>query len=190
MVMIEERALIIDASVFGELRSEVSKAVKNKLKIVISEGGKLEKELRKAKPERFSEYKRTLRFYDEICNECVEEKIEQLELVDREAINRKTTRLLRSNDSHVIALAIISGANVLVTADQDLQEDFGKCNSIDNRANREKRNGFKRNNLQPDRKVITQKTPEKPVETSSAVANRLIRSAKIKYQPCECQENQ
>ena len=190
MVMIEEKALIVDANVFAKLRPEVRNAVRETLKIVISKGGKLENELWNAKRERFAEYKRTRRFYDKICNECVEEKTEQLEAVNRDAINRRMRRLLRSNDSHVIALAIISGANVLVTADQNLQKDFSECNSIDNRANREKRNGFKRNNLQPDRNLITQKTPEKPVEASSAVANRLIRSAKIKYQPCECQENQ
>ena len=190
MVMIEEKALIVDANVFAKLRPEVRNAVRETLKIVISKGGKLENELWNAKRERFAEYKRTRRFYDKICNECVEEKTEQLEAVNRDAINRKTRRLLHSNDSHVVALAIISGANVLVTADQYLQKDFSKCNYINNQANREKSIDSKRNPIQPRRNIITQKTQEKPLETRSEDVNRFIRSAKIKYQPCECQENQ
>lgn len=41
-------------------------------------------------------------------------------------------KLCKSNDSHIIALAQISGARLLYTNDQDLTDDFGNSNLINN----------------------------------------------------------
>lgn len=44
--------------------------------------------------------------------------------VDAETANLQSRNVCQSNDAHVLALAIVSGARLLFTNDQDLQEDF------------------------------------------------------------------
>ena len=46
------------------------------------------------------------------------------EQVDAETANLEARRICRSNDAHVLALARVSGARLLYTNDQALQEDF------------------------------------------------------------------
>lgn len=45
--------------------------------------------------------------------------------VAAETANLESRRICKSNDAHVLALARVSGARLLFTNDQDLQEDFG-----------------------------------------------------------------
>ena len=52
------------------------------------------------------------------------------ELVDSDAVRQETTQLAeqkacRSNDPHVVALAIVGGARLVYTNDRKLQRDFG-----------------------------------------------------------------
>ena len=47
--------------------------------------------------------------------------------VDREEKALKAARLCRSNDHHVVALAIVSGAKKLCSADKALQSDFTRA---------------------------------------------------------------
>lgn len=44
--------------------------------------------------------------------------------VDTETANLQSRNICKSNDAHVLALARVSGARLLFTNDQDLQEDF------------------------------------------------------------------
>ena len=44
--------------------------------------------------------------------------------VERETANLQSRNVCKSNDAHVLALAVVSGARLLFTNDQDLQEDF------------------------------------------------------------------
>ncbi len=46
------------------------------------------------------------------------------EQVDAETANLEARRICRSNDAHVLALARVSGARLLYTNDQSLQDDF------------------------------------------------------------------
>ena len=46
-------------------------------------------------------------------------------VVDAETASLEARRICRSNDAHVLALARVSGARLLYTNDQALQEDFG-----------------------------------------------------------------
>ena len=52
--------------------------------------------------------------------------------IEEEATAVAVTGLCRSNDSHVIALARISGARTLCTNDRDLQQDFKNPRLISN----------------------------------------------------------
>ena len=45
--------------------------------------------------------------------------------VDAETANLQSRNICKSNDAHVLALAIVSGARLLFTNDRDLQDDFG-----------------------------------------------------------------
>ena len=45
-------------------------------------------------------------------------------VVDTETANLQARRISRSNDTHILALARVSGARLLYTNDQALQEDF------------------------------------------------------------------
>ena len=46
------------------------------------------------------------------------------DLVDSETETLRSQRICRSNDEHVLALARVSGARLLFTNDDDLQDDF------------------------------------------------------------------
>ena len=46
------------------------------------------------------------------------------EIVDTETANLQSRNVCKSNDAHVLALAIVSGARLLFTNDQNLRDDF------------------------------------------------------------------
>ena len=168
MVVEEKNALIVDANVFRDLRPEIKDAIINRnLKIIISKKGLLESELRTAKKTLFREYKRQKKFYDTICNESVERKMKHLEYL------KQKQDLLCSDDAHIIALAIVSGANVLVTEDQKLIDDFGKCNDIDRQSECTSRERIRR-------KVIKKTSPK-----DSNVVKGIIRNAEVRYKSCQ-----
>ena len=56
----------------------------------------------------------------EISAQEVQEKVDELEQSD----------ILRSDDPHIIALAIIAEVKVLVSNDRRLHEDFKNCNLV------------------------------------------------------------
>lgn len=72
-----------------------------------------------------SELKRAGRAH-EIRKDCVERE----ENVVRSLKTANGKRLRKSNDPHVIALARVSGARVLCSADQDLHADFKNLNLV------------------------------------------------------------
>ncbi len=90
-------------------------------KIVV--GGKLEKELvhNHNLLKLFVEWKRAQRLV-QIKAEVIESRVEEL----------ARARLHQSNDLHVLALALASGARVLWTDDRALQDDFRNKSLIDN----------------------------------------------------------
>ena len=45
--------------------------------------------------------------------------------MDAATATLQSRNICKSNDAHVLALAIVSGARLLFTNDQDLQSDFG-----------------------------------------------------------------
>ena len=53
-------------------------------------------------------------------------------VVDAETETLATGKICRSNDAHVLALARVSGARLLYTNDQALQEDFGDSQIVAN----------------------------------------------------------
>ena len=53
-------------------------------------------------------------------------------VVDAETAALEARRVCRSNDAHVLALARVSGARLLYTNDQALQEDFGDSRIVAN----------------------------------------------------------
>ncbi len=84
------------------------------------------------------------KLYTELCNgsERFRKSAYQLQLagrmrkisdieVDAQAARLDKKGLCRSDDSHVIALARLSGARLLCSNDADLQKDFGDKNLID-----------------------------------------------------------
>ena len=53
-------------------------------------------------------------------------------LVDVATASLKARQICRSNDAHVLALAQVSGARLLYTNDQDLQQDFDNQQIVNN----------------------------------------------------------
>lgn len=169
MVLIEP-AIIIDANCFSDtnLRSEIRNKIKaKKIKVILDSGGPLEKELKQANINLYRLYALGGRFY-KICKKSVEKKTAHLESLN----------LLSSNDHHIIAVAIISGANILVTEDLELKKDFKNCDDVD-----KKSNCLKRQHPPKKRSIIGVATPiEKTV-------NFLLNNAVSKYTECECMVN-
>ena len=170
------KAIIVDASSFGgNLREKVKEALtKGIVKIVLGEGSTLKFELQgkgantssKNESGHYREFSRQGFFYF-ICGESVNRKEEHL----------RRLKLLKSNDAHVIALAIVSGANILVSNDVKLINDFKKCNTIDKKSNCIRRS----DNI--DRLVV------KPDSPDDKKVMRLLKEAKVKYERCDCMIN-
>ena len=170
------KAIIVDTNSFGrQLRKKVKDALdKRKVKIVLGKGSNLESELQgkgvnpliRDEGRRYKEFNHK-RFFHFICGKSV----------NRKEAHLLSKSLLKSNDAHVIALAIVSGANILVSNDTKLINDFKKCKTIDRGSNCIKRS----DNI--DRIVV------KPGSPDDREVMRLLRKAKVKYECCECMIN-
>ena len=130
--MITNRGIIVDANCFGEnLRKDVRDAVEDKkVRIIIPTDGKLRMEVRRANIEIFREYSRN-RFFHFICRKQVESTIQRLRRVKCSSCKISQCGCIRSDDEHIIAAAIVSRANVIVSNDEKLMSDFENCKEID-----------------------------------------------------------
>lgn len=113
--------IIIDASVFGKLRSSKMDPFWNWMNsghgiIVYTDGGKYDEELRKRAHE--VAYKRFVSYRQK--GQLRLSKWDQV----REYESALDTAALQSNDPHIVALAQASGTLVLCTCDGDLKHDF------------------------------------------------------------------
>ena len=113
------KAIILDANRIGKnMREEVKEAILKDegVKILIFKDGKLEREL-KGKREHggkwYKEYK-NFKAFKYVCQRSVARK-------NRHLIQKE---LIESDDQHIIALALVTGANTLHTEDQKLIADF------------------------------------------------------------------
>ena len=161
------KALIIDANCFSEtnLRNEIKDAIRSGSLVPIwSKQGQLDSELRRANHRRYVRYATAGRFYC-VCNVCVERKTNHL----------RSNGNLTSNDAHIVALALVSGANVLATDDTHLTNDFSGCNQIERSSNCRKRQGRR-----IPRNVIQR-------STRSDIVVRLLNGATARYKHCPCQ---
>ena len=163
-----QKALIIDANCFSgnNLRDEIKDAIiRGDLVPIWSKSGQLANELKKANFIRFRQYANAGKFYC-VCNICVERKTEHL----------KSNCDLQSNDEHIVALALVSGANTLATNDCPLINDFKNCNKIESSSSCRKRQG----NAIP-RRVIQASSP------APKLVAKLLQQATAKYKHCPCQ---
>ena len=111
--------LILDASKFGDFISPdnsdmapVKEWINKSGKLVYSPITKLKKELDNCRE--MNEYYETLR------------NLDKLNIVNKEKVIKKEKSLknLSSNDQHIIALALVSGTELLVSGDKKLHKDF------------------------------------------------------------------
>ena len=115
---------IVDANVrdevFGGASSEAGKFFLDWLRRpnggLLALGGKLRQEL--SGLENFRRIYDLLRLNGRIVD--IDDSV-----VDAETAVLEARRICRSNDAHVLALARVSGARLLYTNDQSLQDDFG-----------------------------------------------------------------
>lgn len=174
MVMI--KAIILDASSYGkQLRQEVMQALSDrKVKIVLGKGSKLHEELSGTKQNpnieksghRFREFNRN-GFFHFVCGKSVNKKHQELCRCNQ----------LKSDDPHVVALAIVSGANVLVAIDDKLIDDFKSCAKIE-----------RKSNCLPMSRSVIERKAIKPTTPNRSVTN-LLRNAKVRFNRCECMIN-
>ena len=125
-------AIIVDANSFGNnLRHDIRQAITaGKVKVVIPGEGKFRDELRNSNSDLFVRYSGSGRFHY-VCVKQVHEICTRLTSSRCIACRGlKKCKCIKSNDAHVIALAIVSGANVLVTNDKKLSNDFKRCTKI------------------------------------------------------------
>ena len=169
-------ALIIDTNMFGkDFRPEVYDAIMNDgLKVVTSENGTLEEELIRANIDLYVELGSAGKLHF-MCSKSVEKKQKQLLKLAKSA-------KLQSNDHHVIALAMVSCANTLVTNEKaKLINDFKDIKDIHN-------NRLHRLNCITDNRLgskSTQKVIRKDSPNSREV-KKLVRKAKAVGYCCEC----
>lgn len=171
MTMTKTKAIIIDANCFSgkNFRNEIKKAISDgSMCAIVSENGKLAKELKVANVKRFTEFSKARRFY-KVCNDCVERKTQHLQSLNT----------LTCNDAHVIALAVVSGANTLLSNDANLIADFGNCNFIERSSACVRRRG----------RVIQRRAIRHTSPNSRSVRD-ILRDASAKYEHCECKCNQ
>ena len=116
-------AILIDANSFskGNLREEIEDALSNDdLKFITSDGTRFDDELWRSATQFYISLKR-IGAYVSVCANSVTQKTKE--------INR--LGCVTSDDEHVIAVAITSGATVLVSDDKALANDFKNCRAID-----------------------------------------------------------
>ncbi|MGC6497403.1 MAG: type II toxin-antitoxin system VapC family toxin [Candidatus Puniceispirillaceae bacterium] len=176
------KALLIDANCFAakHLPELIHEAIKEEgLQVISSQGTKLETELKNADKQFFSTLKSAARIL-EICSFSVQKKTSEIEELER-------MRYIQSNDTAVLAGAIVSRANTLVTKDADLKKDFKKCASIDQKTGCKHRIDLPANSC---RKVITPthaagpKWPEKG--TPARKVRKLLAEACCSPVSCNC----
>ena len=163
-------AIIIDANMFGrDMRTEIESEIENNgLKVIGCEGSKLNEELLKSCRERYVEYVRSGRLLD-ICNDSVSRKIKNIE--------EKAT--IRSNDAHIIAIAIAACANTLVTNEKnDLIADFKDIRKLNREAGCMNDN---RLGSRTEQKVIRKSSPSNIM--------RILKAARSRCNGCECMIN-
>ena len=110
--------LILDTNKYGDFLNHkpdmepVRKWVEGKGRIAYSPTKKFEEELNRAPnmKMKFIEYRQANRIKD-----IPKEKVEKME---------KTLSNLKSDDPHIIALALVANVKLLVSADKNLQKDF------------------------------------------------------------------
>ena len=162
------RAILIDANSFsrGNMRAEVADALCLKsLKAISSKDTILDDELWDAGAGLYRELLRNNKLIY-VCTESVKKKTKQLK------------EIVRSNDPHVIAVAIASSANILVSNDHALGDDFKNCKSLDQKTGCKPNKQLGRNK---DRKIICKTTSRKDVL-------RLLSTASCKTNRCPCME--
>lgn len=162
-------AILIDANSFskGKMRQEIEdKLLSGELVAITSLGTKLEDELLEANTQFYINLRRASRFIT-ICPTSVENKIKQLE----------DNPNFKSDDPHMVAVAITSAVNVLVSLDEDLAKDFKNCRSLDQQTKCRNNNCLGKN--VKTRKVIGKKTRPPDV-------NRFLRIARCRTKECPC----
>ena len=115
--------ILIDANSFskGNLRQDIEeKLFSGELRAITSLDTKFDKELSKAASQFYSNLRRAYLFAT-VCNRSLKNKTRQL----------KKNPSLKSNDPHVVAVAITSAVNVLVSTDVKLAKDFKNCRKLD-----------------------------------------------------------
>ena len=176
------RALLIDADSFGikKLGPEIYSAIEHDgLQVISSQGTDLERELKGADGKFFSILKTAARTH-EVCSFSVTKKTQQLERL-------QSSGGLVSNDCAVLAGALISRANTLVTKDGSLKADFRNCRLIDQRTSCAHRLPLPPNKC---RTVITPPHPSSPGRppkgTPSKKTTELLRKARCSPTSCNC----
>jgi hypothetical protein len=165
------KAIILDANRIGRnMREEVKTAIHDRgVKILIFSGGKLETELKGRRERggtRYREYAKN-GFFHYICKTSVVRKNNHL--IER--------NLIDCNDQHIIALALVSGANTLHTEDNSLICNFHNCQQIDESSD------CISGRPHPQRRVIKANSP------ISKETRRLLLLAEANFGCCECMIN-
>lgn len=170
---------LIDANSFsdGNLSPEVREALRTaKADPVISPRGQLAKELRRSNAELFIEYEDAGRFAL-VCDSATRSK--QRELTQAGAHS--------SDDPHVLAVAIVSRANLLVSNDRALGTDFKGLKRIESATIR-----GEPDKLPKARNIITYPSGKGAARkgTASANARRLLASARAYRNGCVCRSDE
>ena len=160
------KALLIDADNFADahLPDEVLDAIENGLKVISSQGTKLENELKGANKKYFSELKKAAGNH-EVCAGSVKKKTRQMKILEVE-------REILSNDNAVLAGAIVSRANMLITKNDKLKKNFKKCTSINLNTSCKHRTALAAN---ANRKVITPPHEEGPKRSRKGTSKKKLR---------------
>ena len=126
------KGIIVDANCFGEnLRADVRHAVESgSLRIILPTRGKLHSEVRRANTEIYREYRRN-RMIHFLCKRQVTNALRRLTHSRCRCCGVSRCDCITSDDEHVIATAIVSRANVIVSNDEELMSDFENCKDID-----------------------------------------------------------
>ena len=153
-------AILIDANSFskGNMKQEIEdRLLSGELAAITSPGTRLERELSRAASQFYSNLRQAGRLIV-ICPRSVRNKTRQL----------KASNELESDDPHVVAVAITSAVNVLVSDDKPLAKDFKNCRKLDQQT-RCRRNSHLGN--KDTRKVIRKTTKQKDVDKFLCMAS-------------------
>lgn len=161
------KGLLIDADSFGmkKLESEVYDAiVDGGLQVISSRDTELERELRDADRALFSQLKKAAKICD-VCSSSVSKKIQQMTIL-------RSDKKILSNDVAVLAGAIVSRTNTLITKDGNLKKDFKACGSIDQKTQCRHRIDLPSNS---SRKVITPPHASSPGKPPRGTPKKKVR---------------